>query len=119
MKWRFQAREFFQPIFLRSAKMQIHALMNHGLRQNPLMIIHLITTGGTIEKVYSEQSGTVQNLDNKIDRYLNRLRFPDADVRVIPLMNKDSLEMTDPDRVVILEKVNEILLERSPIVITH
>ena len=40
------------------------------------MIIHLLTTGGTIEKVYSEQTGAVQNLDNKIDRYLSRLVYP-------------------------------------------
>jgi L-asparaginase len=83
------------------------------------MLIHLITTGGTMEKVYSEQTGTVQNLDTKIDRYLNRLRLPDADVRVIPLMNKDSLEMTDADREVILGKVKELLPQRTPIVITH
>lgn len=72
-----------------------------------------------MEKVYSEQTGAVQNLDTKIDRHLNRLRLPDADVRVIPLMNKDSLEMTDSDREVILEKVKELLPQQSPIVITH
>jgi len=83
------------------------------------MVIYLITTGGTIEKVYSEQTGTVQNLDNKIDRYLSRLRLPDADLRVVPLMNKDSLEMTDFDREVILSKIKELVPESAPIVITH
>ena len=55
------------------------------------MLIHLITTGGTIEKVYSEQSGQVENLTNKIDRYLKLLRLPDTRVEVTPLMNIDSL----------------------------
>jgi hypothetical protein len=31
--------------------------------------IDVITTGGTIEKVYSELTGAVQNLRNKIERY--------------------------------------------------
>ena len=84
-----------------------------------MTIIHLITTGGTIEKVYSEQTGSVQNLDNKIDRYLSRLRLPDSEVHVMPLMNKDSLEMTDDDRVVILKTVIDLLPDDAAIVITH
>src|SRR6266542_3345498 len=84
-----------------------------------MTVIHLITTGGTIEKVYSEQTGSVQNLDNKIDRYLSRLRLPDSEVRVLPLMNKDSLEMTDDDGAVILKTVSDLLPDNAPIVITH
>ena len=84
-----------------------------------MLKLGLITTGGTIEKVYSEQTSTVENLDSKIDRYLGRLRLPDCDVRVTPLMNKDSLEMTDADRRAILELVEQMLGERAAIVITH
>jgi L-asparaginase len=81
--------------------------------------IFLITTGGTIEKVYSEQSGVVLNRANKIEQYLNRLRLPDCDLRVIPLMNKDSLEMTSEDRANLASKVAPLLSRRCPIVITH
>ena len=70
--------------------------------------IYVLTTGGTIEKVYSEQTGEVRNLDNKIDRYLRLLRLPDTDVRVVPLMNIDSLKMTDGDRAAILQKVSVV-----------
>jgi L-asparaginase len=84
-----------------------------------MLKINLITTGGTIEKVYSEQTSTVENLDNQIDRYLGRLRLPDCDVRVVPLMNKDSLEMTDADRSAILGLIAQTLNERSAVVITH
>jgi L-asparaginase len=83
------------------------------------MLVYLITTGGTIEKVYSEQTGEVANLSNKIDRYLRRLRLPDMDVNVVPLLNKDSLEMTDQDRVLLLGMARAILKENAPIVITH
>lgn len=86
------------------------------------MKIHLVTTGGTIEKVYSEQSGQVENVAtlaaNKLDRYLRLLRLPDAEIDVTPLMNKDSLEMTDGDREQILAAVRA-LAEDAPVVITH
>jgi L-asparaginase len=88
--------------------------------RNPNMLkVNVITTGGTIEKVYSEQTSTVENLDNQIDRYLSRLRLPDCDVRVMPLMNKDSLEMTDADRSAILGLIGQMLSERPAVVITH
>jgi L-asparaginase len=88
---------------------------------NPTAVraIYVLTTGGTIEKVYSEQTGAVQNLDSKIDRYLSRLRLSDCDVNVVPLMNKDSLEMTDQDRLVLVGMVRAILKDNTPIVITH
>jgi L-asparaginase len=84
-----------------------------------MLKVNLITTGGTIEKVYSEQTSTVENLDSKIDRYLGRLRLPDCDVCVTPLMNKDSLEMTDADRGAILELVKQMLGGPSPVIIVH
>jgi len=81
--------------------------------------IYVIATGGTIEKVYSEQTGNVQNLDSKIDRYFRQLRLPDADIQLTHLMNKDSLEMTDDDRARVLAAVREKLADPAPIVITH
>ena len=84
-----------------------------------MLKLSVITTGGTIEKVYSEQTSTVENLDNQIHRYLGRLRLPDCDVRVTPLMNKDSLEMTDADRAAILELVKQMLSDHGGVVITH
>jgi L-asparaginase len=82
-------------------------------------VINVITTGGTIEKAYSEQTGSVANVDNKIQRYLQLLRLPDLKVNVLPLLNKDSLEMTDGDRALILETVKGLIVEKSPIIITH
>ena len=84
-----------------------------------MLRIYVIATGGTIEKVYSEQTGSVENLDSKIDRYFRLLRLPDAEVRITHLMNKDSLEMTDDDRERVLETVRERLREPAPVVITH
>ncbi len=82
------------------------------------MKIHLITTGGTIEKIYSEQSGQVENLVAKIDRYLQSLRLPDSKIEVMPLLNKDSLEMTDEDRELVVS-VARARVSDAPVVITH
>jgi L-asparaginase len=84
-----------------------------------LTILYVITTGGTIEKIYSERTGAVENLSSRIDRYLRVLRLPECDIRIVPLMNKDSLEMTEPDRDLILATVKGLLLENAPILITH
>jgi L-asparaginase len=81
--------------------------------------IYLVSTGGTIEKVYSEQSGTVENRSAKLERYLKMLRLPDCAIESIQLMNKDSLEMTDADRGEVRDRVAELLGEGAPIVISH
>jgi L-asparaginase len=84
-----------------------------------MKVVYVLTTGGTMEKVYSEQTGSVANVDSKIDRYLRLLRLPDCQLNVVPVMNKDSLEMTDQDRLLILGMVRAVLKENAPIVITH
>jgi len=82
-----------------------------------LQRIHLISTGGTIEKIYSESTGSVVNLETKIDRYLKLLRLADAEIDAISVMNIDSLEMTQADREQVLEAVRQRL--DAPIIITH
>ena len=81
--------------------------------------VYVLCTGGTIEKVYLEHSGSVQNIQAKIDRYLQRLRLPDLKVQTVRLMNKDSLEMTDADRDQVLQAVRTKLKKPAPIIITH
>jgi len=63
-----------------------------------MQTLYVITTGGTIEKVYLEQTGSVANLDTKIDQYLRLLRLPGLTIKTTHIMNKDSLEMTADDR---------------------
>jgi L-asparaginase len=84
-----------------------------------MQTIYLITTGGTIEKEYSEQLGMVLNNESKISQYLKYLRLPDCEVRVVPLMNKDSLEMTLEDRASLLAELEDLLTLNCPVVITH
>jgi L-asparaginase len=50
--------------------------------------------------------------------HLQTLRLPELQVDVTPLMNKDSLEMTDEDRDMVLAVVRARVAE-APVVITH
>jgi L-asparaginase len=85
-----------------------------------MRFIHLLSCGGTIEKVYLEQTGSVENIEDKVDRYLERLRLPETTVLPLRLMNKDSLVMTAHDRRLVVEAVLRRLAERkAPVVITH
>ncbi len=65
--------------------------------------ITLITTGGTIEKTYDEQTGKLENRRSIVGRMLRRLRLEDTVVSSIELLSKDSLDMTDADRSRIVE----------------
>jgi L-asparaginase len=84
-----------------------------------LQTIYLITTGGTIDKVYLERTGSVANLDTKIDRYLCKLRLPGLKIKTAHIMNKDSLEMTGADRERVLKMVEQKMKHPAPVVITH
>ncbi|HEX2464625.1 MAG TPA: asparaginase [Thermoanaerobaculia bacterium] len=63
----------------------------------------LITTGGTIEKVYDEGSGALVNRTSQVRRMLAELRLENTEISVLELMSKDSLDMSDGDRRRILD----------------
>ena len=76
--------------------------------------VTLITTGGTIEKTYDEQTGELSNRRSIVRRMLHRLRLEDTQVAIIELLSKDSLMMTDADRVSIVEACRAAGAERIP-----
>ncbi|MGI4852475.1 MAG: asparaginase domain-containing protein [Janthinobacterium lividum] len=81
--------------------------------------IALLTTGGTIEKRYVEQDGSMENTEPQIRRCLQALRLPDCEIVVQELMNKDSLHMTDQDRHSIAEHVLREVAAGRPVLVTH
>ncbi len=74
----------------------------------------LVTTGGTIEKTYDEQSGELANRGSIVRRMLAELRLEDTVVQVVEVMSKDSLEMTTADREAILAAVRAALPAGAP-----
>lgn len=80
------------------------------------MNITFITTGGTIDKVYFDAKSRYEVGDTVIDQVLRQGEIG-FDYRVVPLMRKDSLELTDADRTLIRLAVERE--EAGRIVITH
>lgn len=87
---------------------------------NEMMPLSILTTGGTIEKIYDEFEGSLQNRDTIVkNKILKRLRLPYTDITVRQIMSKDSLFMNDADREFILSSIKEYEQSNFPIVILH
>ena len=87
--------------------------------------VTLITTGGTIEKTYDEQTGGLANRRSLVRRMLRRLRLEDVAVNIVELLSKDSLDLTDEDRARIVDAARTFgaeagsTLDTDGIVILH
>ena len=82
--------------------------------------IALISTGGTIEKTYDELSGVLANTHvSVLDIMLASLELRGVDVVRVPLMNKDSLEMTTEDHTLIAETAARCAREHAGVVVVH
>ena len=80
----------------------------------------VITTGGTIEKSYNEEAGSLQNREFRIkEKIINKLRLPGTRLQMITLLNKDSLDITHSERLTILECIHEKGKLGFPVVVLH
>jgi len=80
------------------------------------MHIEIITTGGTIDKVYFDAKGGYEVGPPMVEQILSRARAS-IPITVTQLLRKDSLEMTDADRTAIREAVARSKFTR--IIVTH
>jgi len=76
----------------------------------------LIITGGTLDKTYNDNTGSLEFSDSIISLLLERARCS-AEIEVEHLMQVDSLEMTHEQRDLIIQVVRKAKEER--IIITH
>jgi L-asparaginase len=83
------------------------------------MRLTILTTGGTIDKTYNEFDGSLANSRSVLDVILGSLRLPDLFIRHTVVMHKDSLDMTEEDRHVILKAVRDALPTSDAIVVLH
>lgn len=87
---------------------------------NKLQPVTVVSTGGTIEKTYDEEEGNLSNRGPVIQEIIEgRLRLPHTKLEVFSLMNKDSLEMTDGDRLLLSTFIKERMPNKAPIVVLH
>ncbi len=81
--------------------------------------IALISTGGTIEKTYDELEGVLDNRASVLDVVLASLQLHGIAVVRVPLMNKDSLEMTPQDHELIAHTASTMAAAHDGVVIVH
>ncbi|MCH7873324.1 MAG: asparaginase, partial [Planctomycetes bacterium] len=71
------------------------------------MKIMVVTTGGTIAKTYDEADGALRNERPIVESILGALRLPDLEITYRHILSKDSLDLTDNDRELIVDTVAE------------
>jgi len=81
--------------------------------------IALISTGGTIEKTYDELAGVLTNEVSVLDVMIASLQLNGVELVRVPLMNKDSLEMTAEDHVLIARTAESMASAHDGIVVVH
>lgn len=87
---------------------------------NEITPLNILATGGTIEKIYDEFEGSLQNRDTIVkNKILQKLRLPYTDITVKQIMSKDSLYMDENDRAFILNSIKAHEKGGHPIVILH
>jgi L-asparaginase len=89
------------------------------LKSEQTMKITIITTGGTIEKTYNEQDGSLKNYSSILTKILNSLRLPDLEIQQRNIIFKDSLEMTDEDRDLVLRLTRLEIKNADAVIILH
>lgn len=83
------------------------------------MNVTVITTGGTIAKTFNEFDGSLRNDRPVVEGIIATLRLPDITTRFVHVLNKDSLDMTDADRRLILSAVRDAAEEADAVVVIH
>ena len=78
--------------------------------------ILVVTTGGTIDKVYFDASSEYEVGESVVDDLLRQAHVG-ASYEILSLLRKDSLELTDADRQNILESI-QVRPERR-VIVTH
>lgn len=80
------------------------------------MTIKIFTTGGTIDKTYFDQKSTYQVGEPQACGVFQRANVV-VDYELVPLMQKDSLELTDDDRAAIRDAIAAD--DGDQLIITH
>ncbi len=81
--------------------------------------VAVISTGGTIEKTYDELEGMLRNEVSVLDIMLASLELDGVRIVRIPLLNKDSMEMTPDDHTLIAQTADAMARAHDGVVIVH
>ena len=86
---------------------------------NTVRRVALVSTGGTIEKTYDELEGVLTNAVSNLDVMLTKLELRGIELVRIPLMNKDSRDMSDKDHTLIAKTAATMAEAHDGVVVVH
>ena len=81
--------------------------------------IAVLSTGGTVEKTYDALEGVLHNEFSVLDIMLADLKLEGVDIVRVPLMNKDSLDMTEADHTLIARTAESMCANHDGVVVLH
>ena len=81
--------------------------------------VAIISTGGTIEKTYDEFRQVLANKVSVLDVMLASLELEGVEITRVPLMNKDSLEMSDDDHTLIARTAESMCESHDGVIVVH
>jgi L-asparaginase len=88
--------------------------------KNKVKKVHILTTGGTIDKSYDEIDGVLDNRESTIRKQIiSRLRLPYIELEFHSVLAKDSLHMQDEDRRLIVDVIKQISERNEGTVVLH
>ena len=80
----------------------------------------VLTTGGTIEKVYDEADGSLKNGPSIFrENILSSVRLPNYEIAVYEVFSKDSLDIDDQGREFLRQAIELELRRGNPILVIH
>ena len=92
---------------------------DRGWHLTSLKRIAVISTGGTIEKTYDALEGVLSNRVNVLDIMIAQLDLRGVALVRVPLMNKDSLDMTHQDHTLISQTAAAMAAAHDGVIIVH
>lgn len=92
---------------------------NRAIGDDAILRVMVLSTGGTIEKVYQERDGSLRNRRSPFLRIVGRLRHPTVRIRHQTVLQKDSLDLTEDDRRMIGDAVQAVDPEFDAVLIIH
>ncbi|MBL4686452.1 MAG: asparaginase [Nannocystaceae bacterium] len=81
--------------------------------------IALISTGGTIDKTYDELEGVLSNRVSVLEVMLASFELRGVELSRVPLLNKDSTEMSEKDHRLIARTAGNLCETYDGVVVVH
>lgn len=81
--------------------------------------VSVILTGGTIAKTYEPKTGGMQNAEPIIDNIVRDVRVDDLIIDFVDLMQIDSLQMNERDRLRLANTIQNQCRQRDALIVTH